>query len=246
MALGALAFFIAHSKAWEHVLAFRALKDAPYATLMSPRDGPAIYTGIVEGPDGRISNDGSKAAAGVWWSVYEEESDDNSKRVCHERHVDDMRLLDSEGNSAPLRMFRNDTPSLVIRTGRDVPWSSHVREVLLDLGDQETFRPSELPSIAQKCAGKDRWFSEGYLPQRSRVEILACFHAGGLERCPGPLPSVMSVGNLSRHLSLRVSEATEWYGGAAVVYTVILIALTLVQFMAEWFRPSSAARPFKC
>lgn len=200
--IAAVACLVASLAVSDHVAAMRVMREAPRATLAAPRDGPAIYRGVVFGPAGRKDQNGRDSAA-TWWWVSERVSKNTTKTVCFERQIEGLRLRDA-GVELPITMFETAADLSLLGVGRGEDWDE---PLLIDLGQEPRSTSKTMPPAAQRCAGERRTFMNRSLGQGVRVEVLACHQAGKLVGCKGPLAGVLAVGTMNAHRERRAWQA---------------------------------------
>jgi hypothetical protein len=211
------------------VKALELVRATPRATLAAPPSGPAIYSGTISGPGGRLDIGGSRAAARWWW-VLERVSKNKSRTACFDRQIDRMRLLDARDDRggrpagvAPLAMFDTANDVSLLAPGRDDEWSDPLQ---IDLAEQPPYKPSEWPPEARSCGGDARWFVTRSIPEGARADVLACYVDGKLEACPSNPSAVVALGDIGGYLSRRAFHAAVPFLYAAGLSWVVLLALT--------------------
>ncbi len=226
-------FFIAFRSSRDDVEALRFVRATPHAALGAPREGPAIYSGTISGPDGRLAIGGSRAAARWWW-VLERVSKNHSRSVCFEHQIDRMRLLDAHDGSpgrpeavAALSMFDTAKDLSLLAPGRDDEWDDPLQ---IDLADDAPYKPSEWPPEAQSCQGDNRWFVTRSIPEGARADVLACFAGGKLQACSSNPSTIVALGDIDGYLSRRGFHAAVPFLLAAGLSWIFLLALTFAAY----------------
>lgn len=215
--------------AWREVERHRAplrwLAATPHATLAAPVPGPAIYAGVLQGPNDRTTPLGTRASAYWWW--VEERHGRSSKTVCTESERSELRLVDGSA-SAPLDAIANAT-DVALTTGSDGAWTSRV---VVDLGSGgQSTSAGPVPSRAGRCAKSHRSYAERWIPVGTRVEVLACHDGVALRACPGgPHDAVLAIPTLALHREHRAEAAlvgvrTFALGSLAAILFVFLVTL---------------------
>jgi hypothetical protein len=200
------------------ITALRFIAGAPRATLASPRQDAAIYSGEIVAPGDRSTPMGSPAAAYWWW--VDHDNDDNTVTDCSDSAYNQLQLRDGD-RAAPLTLF--DRAPDVALLSDDRTWDYDGRAVV-DLGVLSSAATKDFPRESSQCASSDRRYSERWLPPRSRVEVLACNVGGSLDACSGPVDGVIAVPDMRTHVVRRAGDVR----AAVRIATVTAIALLFV------------------
>jgi hypothetical protein len=207
------------------ITALRFIAAAPRATLASPRQDPAIYSGEIVAPADRTTPMGSPATAYWWW--VDHDGDDNTITDCSNSAYQQMQLRDGD-RTAPLALF-DRAPDVALLAG-DRDWDYDGRAVV-DLGVLTSAATKSFPRESSTCAASDRRYSERWLPPRSRADVLACNVGGSLTACSGPLDGVLAVPDIRVHLRRRAGEVRDDVRIAAGVLIAFLFGIGLTTAM---------------
>jgi hypothetical protein len=222
--VGLAVFSAAFAATREHVRVLDLLRKAPRATLAEGRASPAIYTGVVVGPQGRVDPTG-RAAAAHWWWVVERVSKNKTRTVCFDREIAGLRLRDERGASAALSMFDGAVSLELQGSGRDTEWDDRL---FIDLANQPVRHEKEVPPAAARCRGGARTFQGLSIPPEARVQVFACRRGDALVACPGAPAAVLALGDMRRHRERRAVDAAVPFVVAAGVCVLPLILLVLL------------------
>jgi hypothetical protein len=209
----------------DQVSALRFIAATPRATLASPREDPAIYSGEIVAPADRTTPIGTPAAAYWWW--VDHDGDDNTVTDCANSAYAQMELHDGD-RSAPLVLF--DRAHDVSLLSIDRNWDYDERAVI-DLGPIASAAAKDFPRESSACAAKDRRYSERWLPPHARADVLACNVAGSLTACTGPLDGVLATPDMRTHLARRAGDVRDTVRMMAGLLVAFLFGIGLTTFL---------------
>lgn len=176
----------------------RTLERAPRASLATPVQGRAVYSGQIMGPVGREARSGGGAVAASWWQV-ERRNGKSWLTACAGAEQGALVLHDKNHTAAVDFLEGSEAPFIIGETYRN-DWET--RRVV-DLGPVEPRKLDSAPATAGACGQVPGHFREQVLPQGAHVEVYACYAGGRLAACDGPVAGVVSVGTLGDHLARR-------------------------------------------
>jgi hypothetical protein len=202
----------------------RELARAPRASLASPVNGPAVYSGRVAGPADRRSPAGRPVAAS-WWQVSSP-TRKNRRVRCSDGQQDGLALRAGD-RTAPLSFLDGRTAAFVIGETDSDDWQS--RRVI-DLGPVPWTRLDARPAIPGGCRTVVGLYAERALANGTAVEVYACYARDALGPCDGPVAGVASVGSLRAHRRRRAEDVRQDYRLAAIVSLVVILVFGLRAF----------------
>jgi len=220
------------------------IQAAPKATLAQPAPGPALYTGALSGPAGRVDVFGAPAAV-TWWWVSERKGKNTYKTVCFEEQIAGI-ALEQENARARIAVFDGSPHFNLVGNGRtnedlDDP-------ITVDLAERPYHSSKSFPSAAARCQGENRTFVARNIPPRAPVDVWGCLRDGAFVPCDGPLQIVIAVDGMSHNRSRRAIEVAKPFLVVSVIGLLGLVGL-LWRAIAHrertfaWQRPRGGGEP---
>lgn len=208
------------------------LAGLPAADPASAPGTPARYPGRIFGPDGRRTPMGQQASA-YWWTVAVNDEDGNYDVRCLGRVRSNLVLATPKG-SVPVEWSGAESDDVGLASDSD--GGEYGRPFAIDIGSAPSTTYDEVP---RGICGYGERYSQTYIGQGVRAEVVGCYRGGVLGRCDSVLGGVLSVPDVRSDMRHRLEAAMH-----AFFYPMYLgLCLLFLSTIALWKRTMHDTRP---